>query len=292
MSITKTITLILLISAVMLVINLIIDSSKTGLNILNTAIKLTRPYDVTENIDFGKEEWQKLDVYRSSDQTESSPVIIFVYGGGWDWGDKSLYHFAADAFTSKGYTVAIPNYIKYPQGRFPQFIDDVALSVAWVENNIADFNGNPEKLFLVGHSAGAHTAGLLVSDPRYLQNAAASIANIKGFAGIAGPYNFTPKKPEYIKTFGPENFEIMKANTHIDGSEPPMLLIHAKGDTVVGQFNQTTLAETIKSTGGLVETTLYGEDIGHVSILLKLHPWFAGKVNVANDIDIFFSKYD
>jgi len=292
MSIKKTITLILLISAVMLVINLIIDSSKTGLNILNTAIKLTRPYQLSENIAFGEENWQKLDVYRSKGQTNSSPVIVFVYGGGWGWGDKSLNHFAADAFTSKGYTVVIPNYIKYPQGKFPQFVDDVALSIAWVEGNISAFNGNPDKLFLVGHSAGAHTAALLASDRTYLKNSGANITNIKGVAGIAGPYSFTPKKPEYIETFGPENFDIMKAMNHIDGSEPPMLLIHALGDTVVGEFNQTTLAESIQSKGGIVETLLYGEDITHISIMLKLHPWFADEVDVANDIDVFFSKLD
>lgn len=292
MSIKKTIWLILLISLVMLSINLIIDARATGLNILNSTIKLSQPYDLTADIKYGSQPWQSLDVYRAADQDKPAPVIIFIYGGGWSWGDKSLYHFAADALTRKGYTVVIPNYIKYPYGKFPQFIEDIAQSVAWVEDNISTYKGDPEKLFLVGHSAGAHTAALLVSDRKYLVNAGAKTNNIRGVAGIAGPYSFTPKEPDYIATFGPENFDVMKAKNHIDGSEPPMLLIHAQGDTAVGQFNQTTLAETITSKGGIVETRLYGEDITHNSILIKLHPWFADEVDVTSDIDEFFSKID
>lgn len=292
MSIKKTLWLILLISMVMLIINLIMDARSTGLSIINSAIKLTRPYELTQDIKFGSQPWQNLDVYSAVDQGRSAPVIILVYGGGWSWGDKSLYHFAADAFTRKGYTVVIPNYIKYPEGKFPQFIEDIATSVAWVESNISEYNGDPDKLFLVGHSAGAHTVALLASDRQYLLNAGANSNNIKGLAGIAGPYNFTPKEPDYIETFGPENYDVMKVMNHIDGNEPAMLLIHAKGDTAVGQFNQTTLAQTISSKGGIVETVLYGNDITHISILLKLHPWFADEVDVANDIHMFFSKFD
>lgn len=294
MSVTKTLKIIIAVGALMLAINLVMDSSKTGLNLLNTAIKMFRPYDVTTNIAFGNERWQTLDVYKPSTKfrPSKSPVIVFVYGGGWSWGDKSLNHFAADAFTSRGYTVVIPDYIKYPDGKFPQFIEDVAMSIAWVQENITSFNGDPQNLYLVGHSAGAHTVALLGADKHYLNNAGVKYSNIKGIAGIAGPYNFTPKKPAYIDTFGKENFEIMKVSSHIDGSEPPMLLLHADGDTVVGKFNQTTLAEIINAKGGIVETIDYDDDITHVSILLKLHPWFAGKVDVAADIDNFFNKID
>ena len=288
----KKVVLVVLVLVLVAVIFLFFsDSRVVGLKTLGLGLRITQDYQVERDISFGDEQWQTLDVYRPSEQIEDAPVIIFIYGGGWSWGDKSMYDFAADAFVRKGYVVVVPDYIKYPEGRFPQFIEDGASALAWTKNNIANYSGDPNLLFLSGHSAGAHTAALLVSDEKYLAKHSMSPNDIVAMAGIAGPYTFTPKDPQYVTTFGEENFKTMKASNHIQGDEPPMLLLHATGDTAVGLFNFEELHQAIVQQSGQVETILYGDDINHISILLNLHPWFAETVNVGEDVDQFFKKH-
>ncbi|ABG38808.1 esterase/lipase/thioesterase family protein [Paraglaciecola sp. T6c] len=264
------------------------DSRSTGLAIFNNTLKLIDPITVNHDIAFGDEPWQTLDVYPSDNSHPVAPVIVFIHGGGWNWGNKSMYYFVAHAFVARGYTVVIPDYIKYPEGHFPQFIEDGAKTLAWVKENISRYNGNPQQIYLAGHSAGAHTGALLMTDKHYLTDVGITVGDISGFAGIAGPYAFTPDSPEYIATFGEENFHTMKATSHVDGDEPPMLLLHAMGDNAVGEFNQQQLAQALRDANRPVQTRLYGEEINHINILLKLHPWFAGSVDTGHDLDEFF----
>jgi acetyl esterase/lipase len=286
----KTLVIILVVLLIGLAISLYKDSSRTGLFILNTALKISHRTEAIEDLPFADQAWQKLDVYPSPNKNKPAPVLVFIYGGGWNWGNKSMFYFVAQAFVERGYTVVIPDYIKYPKGHFPDFIKDGALALAWVKTNIAKYNGDPSNLFLAGHSAGAHTSALLLTDKHYLADVDMSVSDIKGFAGIAGPYTFTPKSEQYIATFGTENFDSMKVNSHINGNEPPMLLLHAEGDTTVGLFNQQEMAAALRASDQKVETKLYGSNINHISILLKLHPWFADKVDSGQDVDQFFKS--
>lgn len=267
------------------------QSSHAGVGsfLYNSALKITHPIQCEKDIAYGAKEWQKLNIYPQKNKTRI-PVVIFIYGGGWYKGSKEQHHFVADALVRKGYMVVIPDYIKYPDGRFPTFVEDIALAIAWVKNNIEKYGGDANKLLLAGHSAGAHTGALLVTDKHYLNKVGVGIDDIKAFVGLAGPYNFTPKKPQYIKTFGRKNFDVMKANTFVDGSEPPIKLIHSMGDNTVGRFNFDTFYNQLKAAGVQVEKTLY-QDIGHVMTVLKVHPWFADEVDVGKDMDSFFKKH-
>jgi pimeloyl-ACP methyl ester carboxylesterase len=114
-----------------------------------------------------------------------------------------------------------------------------------------------------------------------------SPADIKGFAGLAGPYNFTPRDPQYVATFGEANFQRMRANSHVDGSEPPVLLLHSRNDRVVGQFNFDTFRNQLAAHQVLVKGVLFN-DPGHADMVLKIHPWFAGETDLAAHIDGFF----
>ncbi|MCX7554391.1 alpha/beta hydrolase fold domain-containing protein [Marinicella sp. S1101] len=273
-----------------MIILLMFSTVKAGVgsSLFNTALKVTRPVDSIKDIYYGNEAWQTLNIYPAENRS-NAPVIVFIYGGAWYKGSKEQHHFVADGLVRLGYTVVIPDYIKYPEGKFPTFVEDIALATAWVKNNIINYNGNPNQIFLAGHSAGAHTGALLVTDNQYLNTVGMSKNEIKGFVGLAGPYNFTPKNPKYIETFGSENFEIMKANHHVDGSEPPIKLMHSSGDKTVALFNYQTFRNKLRSEGVQVETKLF-EDIGHVSMVLKIHPWFADEIDLAKEIDHFFSK--
>jgi acetyl esterase/lipase len=263
--------------------------SGIGSWLLNSSLKITHPIKSVKDIAYGDETWQSLNIYPQK-HNQSAPVVIFIYGGGWNKGSKEQYHFVADGLVRKGYMVVIPDYIKYPEGHFPVFIEDIALATSWVKQNISAFGGNPDQVLLVGHSAGAHTGALLVTDTQYLTAVGLSPTDLTGFVGLSGPYNFTPQKPKYVKTFGRKNFELMKVNNHVDGTEPPIIIIHGQGDNTVGQFNFDTFRNKLQAKSSDVQALLYGDEIGHVDTVLKIHPWFAGNVDIAVDIDVFFKK--
>jgi acetyl esterase/lipase len=264
------------------------NSAANGLALwpVNTSLKITHPIKAERNLRYGPLDHQQLDVYHNHPEG-SAPVVVFIYGGGWHKGRKSHYHFVADALVRKGYVVVIPDYSKYPETRFPAFVEDVAQSLAWVKQHIGNHGGHPEQLFLAGHSAGAHIGALLISDASYLQQVGLEPTDISGFAGLAGPYNFTPQAPRYVDTFGRDNFARMKVNNHVNGDEPPVLLLHSRNDRVVGQFNFDTFRNQLEARGGSVQAVLFTDE-GHADMVLKLHPWFAGEVDLAVHLDGFF----
>ena len=120
-------------------------------------------------IPFGSHD-QTLDVWVPDAASETPrPVIVFFYGGGWVKGDRNAYAFAGRALASRGFVVVIPDYRKVPQVRFPAFVEDGAQAVRWTRENITRFGGDPGRIALAGHSAGAHTAVTLALDPRWLK---------------------------------------------------------------------------------------------------------------------------
>jgi acetyl esterase/lipase len=120
---------------------------------------------------------------------KDAPVLIFVHGGGWTSGDKNLYSFIGRAFAEQGFVTAVINYRLSPQVQHPAHIEDVARAFAWVYRNIAQYGGNPEKIFVMGHSAGGHLVALLALDEKYLQAHGLTLAAIKGAIPISGIYD-------------------------------------------------------------------------------------------------------
>ncbi|MBL4674067.1 MAG: alpha/beta hydrolase, partial [Arenicella sp.] len=264
--------------------------SSTGLVVLNRVVKAEYPHSISKDLAYGKQPWHRLDVYPNKQvpTQAASPVVIFIYGGGWDSGSKDQYFFAANAFVKRGYTVVVPDYLKYPDGKFPSFVEDGARAFEWTKKNIANFSGDPDNIFIVGHSAGAHTGALLSTDPRYLADVGFKKSDIRGFAGMAGPYGFTPKEKKYLAIFAPEsNYPKMKAVNFVDGTEPPMLLMHGMKDKIVGVFNKDALLDKLREANVANQNIEY-KGVSHVGLLLKLHPWFDKKHRAADDIDAFF----
>jgi len=267
-----------------------ISDRDRGMWLLNSSIKLLNPRDVLADIPFGDKPWQKLDVYPAQTNSASAPVVVFVHGGSWSHGRKDQYFFAADAFLRLGYTVVLPDYIKYPspEARFPTHVVDGAKAIAWVKANIAKHKGDPRNIFIAGHSAGAHTVAMLATDGQYLNSVGLSEEDIRGMAGIAGPYSFVPAWKVTQQVFGPpERYPLMDTLNYVDGSEPSTLLLHTADDRQVGQYNQEKLAASLKNKGVDVETILY-QGLSHIDTVTHLHPWFAGESTIAKDIDKFF----
>jgi acetyl esterase/lipase len=202
-----------------------------------------------------------------------------------------MYRFVAADLAKAGYLVVIPNYIKYPDAKFPAFMDDIALATAWTYKNIAAHGGDPERLYLMGHSAGAHVAALIISDTSYLKKHNTTPQIIKAFAGLSGPYAFTPDTSHLKAIFAPpSNYPAMQVPTFITGNEPPMLLLYGGDDSAVALFNLTKLADAINAKGGIVETKVY-PDVGHIGIIRSMSWLNNGTPPTTKDAVAFFEKY-
>lgn len=240
-------------------------------NLLNAMVP-NHGFTVQRDIAYGDLERQKLDIYVPTQRTgESSPVVVFFYGGGWEGGDKKDYKFVGEALSSHGITVVIPDYRVYPEVIFPDFVDDAAAAVAWTWSNIERYAGDKQQLFIAGHSAGAHIASLLVLDPDYLKKYALTPDYVNGMIGLAGPYDFLPLKSDTLKTiFGPQEKRWQSQPINfVGGNNPPMLLMVGSRDLTVWPRNSYRLADKISEQGGEVELLKF-PDYGHVAMVAKL----------------------
>jgi acetyl esterase/lipase len=182
------------------------------------------------------------------------PVIVFFYGGSWQGGNRDAYLFAAEALVSLGFAVLVPDYRVFPEVVFPAFVEDGARSVAWARRHAREFRGDPERIFLMGHSAGAHIAAMLALDPAYLAAVGERPGDLRGWIGLAGPYDFLPLKNETLKAiFAPED-RIARTQpiNFVRGGEPPALLITGDEDGEVNPGNTSRLAARLRERGSRV----------------------------------------
>ncbi|GAA0795867.1 alpha/beta hydrolase [Marinobacterium sediminicola] len=262
-----------------------------GVSLANLPARLSDTR-VTHDLAYGPDEQHRLDIYRPAEAEGDAPVLVFFYGGRWTDGDKSMYPFVGEAFAGRGYVTVIVDHRKYPQVRFPEFVHDGASALAWVHDHIDRFGGDPDRLFLAGHSSGAHIASLLAADERYLQAQGKPTNIVQAFAGLAGPYDFVPHEDDLIDMFGPpERYPQMQTTTFIDGKEPPMLLLWGEEDSVVWQRNIDQLSQRIRDTSGRVTTRTY-KGIDHVGIMASLTWFMRDRRPVFEDMLGFFQQHD
>ena len=230
-----------------------------------------------------------LDVCRPRSAT-TAPVIVFFYGGGWRSGSKRTYRYAAKALARRGYVTVLPDYRIYPQARYPDFLDDGAQAVRWVKDKAERFGGDPQKIFLMGHSAGAHIAAMLAIDANWLQKVGlAPGRDIAGLIGISGPYDFLPLKDETLKIIFGGNRPETQPIFHVTAGAPPALLLTGDKDDVVGAGNSTRLAERLRAAGNEATAVIY-QRVGHYIIVAAIAPLIRRLVPVLRDTDAFIAK--
>jgi acetyl esterase/lipase len=211
---------------------------------------------VAQDIAYGSDPRQRLDIYVPEGLKSPAPVIVFLYGGGWDSGSKTMYRFVGGALAAQGFVTVIPDYRLYPQVRYPTFLEDCASAFAWTAAN-SDKWGGSDTQFLMGHSAGAYNAAMLALDLSYLKVANSRLMPA-GTVGIAGPYDFLPLQSTELKTiFGFPTAADTQPIDHVDGHNAPMLLLAGTKDTTVLPRNTTRLAARIREAGGPVSSKLY-----------------------------------
>lgn len=191
-------------------------------------------------------ERQVLDVY-SPREAKNLPVVFWIHGGGWQTGDKTSVQIKPQAFMDKGFVFVATNYRLLPSVDMETIFRDIAKSIHWVHDHIAEYGGDPQRLFIMGHSAGAQLAALISIDDRYLKAEGLSLAIIKGCVPVDGDTYDVPAIIETAETrrrvhgqpqvkfghrekFGidPAKHRDFSAVTHVakDKGIPPFFILH------------------------------------------------------------------
>jgi acetyl esterase/lipase len=240
----------------------------------------------TADVPYGGEARQRLDVYRPR-TARGAPVVVFLYGGRWQSGSKDEYRLLGDALTRRGMVAVIPEYRLYPAVRFPAWVQDAAAAVRWARDNAARYGGDPTNIVVVGHSAGAHTAALLALDERWLREAGVPAGGVRGFGALAGPVDTVWTDPDVQALMGPaEGWPATYPATHVDGGEPPLLLLHGAADRTVSPGNSLRLAARIQGRGGCARAIVY-RGVGHVEIMVAAAVPGVASAPVLDDLEAF-----
>ena len=251
------------------------------------AVELEQP-PIT-GIAYGSDARQQLDIYAPLGRTETAhPVLIFFHGGSWRDGEREGYGFVGRAFASRGFVTVIADYRKAPKVRFPAFVQDTAATIAWVHTNIAKHDGDPECIFLMGHSAGAHIAMMAALDPQWLAAKDLKPDVIKGVIGLAGPYDFLPLTSESSKIALGQWPDLTETQpiTYVRADAPPLLLLTGDKDTVVKPRNSQALADKIAALGGQPRLKIYS-GVDHADIIMAVARPFRTKAPILQDVSEF-----
>lgn len=243
------------------------------LDLLNGVARLGA-YRMIPGLSYGPGPRHQLDIYQPAGKGASRPVVVFFYGGSWQEGARDMYRFVGAALANQGFVTIIPDYRLYPEVRFPTFLEDAAEAVRWAHDYAGDYGGDPSRIVLVGHSAGAHIAAMLALDPQWLAGVGRDARrDLKGMAGLAGPYDFLPLKDAALKAiFGPPALlGRTQPITFASGHAVPLFLAAGRRDTTVDPGNSTRLAEGVRARCGAVTTRLY-DGVDHRTILGAFSP--------------------
>jgi acetyl esterase/lipase len=209
------------------------------------------------DLSYGREHRQILDVYLPKSATNRL-VVVFWYGGSWQQGNKEQYRFVGAALAERGFIAVLPDYRLYPEVRFPDLMTDGAAAVAWVRQHVQEFGGDPNRIVLMGHSAGAHMAALLALDSRYLSTAGVKSESIVGLIGLSGPYALDPNTPALRTIFSaPYTLADWQPVRFVTERSPPALLLHGLDDTVVNARQAEQLRDALQRSHVPVEAHLY-----------------------------------
>lgn len=195
-----------------------------------------------------------LDIYRAKDRS-GLPVMIYVHGGAWSMGDKVAVGVKDRFFVQMGFVFVSINYRLSPEVQFPTHAEDVASAIAWVKNNIAQYGGDPARIFLMGHSAGAQLVALVSTDERYLQAEGLELSDLKAVIPLdTQAYNLQAVIEDsqaefqlYTSIFGtdPAGWEQASPDTYVAAGKgiPPMALAYSGGLMGEGNYTRQQAAE-------------------------------------------------
>jgi acetyl esterase/lipase len=258
----------LLVAAPLLLMALAACSPLTALNALSPDGGTERTVDLA----YGDGPRRKLDVYRPLHVRGPAPVVVFFYGGNWVAGERADYAFVGRALASRGIVAVIADYRLYPQVSYPDFLRDAAQAVAWTRREVARYGGDPQRLYVMGHSAGAYNAAMVALDGRWLAEQGMAPSDLRGWIGLAGPYDFLPiENPTTRPVFHfPDTPQDSQPVRHVTAAAPPALLIAARQDKLVSPTRNTgALAAALRAQKVPVQE-IYYDKVSHTTLVASI----------------------
>jgi len=240
---------------------------------------------------FGTDPHQRLEMFLPANAKGPLPVVVFIHGGSWATGRPDDYRFVARALAPHGYAVVLPGYRLFPEVRYPAMLEDGAAALRWVADNAAAHGGDPSRVVLMGHSAGAYNAMMLALDRRWLEHQRLSADFLRGVVGLSGPYDFYPwDDPASVDTFGkasdPEDTQPI---AHARGDAPPLLLVHGTADTRVKPRNSVALARAMTHDGAPTQVVLL-KDVTHEGLIMMFARPFSRDARALDAVLPFLAK--
>ncbi|MBN57257.1 alpha/beta hydrolase [Thalassolituus sp. UBA3500] len=258
--------------------------------------------ELRKDIAYGEHERHKLDLYLPErdgalSQEETTPVLLFFYGGSWNSGSRSDYRFVGRRLASAGYIVAVADYRLYPEVRYPEFLYDSAGAVRKVSEIIRSDElkqYQPDsKMTLIGHSAGAYNAAMMALDQTWLRRENLDREDVlNGWVGIAGPYDLYPIKIEEVKPvfFHPDYpAESNPIEFAAEAVIPALLLVPEEDDLVDPQRNSVAMANKLQDAGKEVDLQQL-QGTSHVTIIGTMSPLLFFKESSVEPVVQFVEK--
>jgi len=282
--------LLLAVGVPLLLLALAACSPLTALNALSPGGASERTVDLS----YGDGPRHKLDVYRPREAAAPAPVVVFFYGGNWVGGDRADYAFVGRALAARGIVAVIADYRLYPEVSYPDFLKDVAQAVAWTRREAAHYGGDTKRLYVMGHSSGAYNAAMIALDRRWLAEQGMAPSDLRGWIGLAGPYDFLPiQNPTTKPVFHfPDTPRDSQPIHHISAGAPPALLIAASKDKLVEpQRNTGQLAALLRAQQVPVQERYY-TTVSHTTLVASIAAPLRWMAPTLDDVAAFVLKPD
>jgi acetyl esterase/lipase len=266
------------------------------LRLINATVS-NRTHTRIEGEPYGAHERQRMDIYLPKPAKAGAPMVVFFYGGSWNSGERADYKFVGEALAARGVVTVVADYRLSPEVRYPTFLMDSAQAVKHSLARAQAWGVSREQVYLMGHSAGAYNAAMLALDDRWLGGAGVDRAQLAGWIGLAGPYDFLPIGIPAVQ----EAFEwpgtpadsqpLFHAQQPLDERAPPRtLLIAARNDTLVDpQRNTVGLAQALRARGQPVQSLLLN-GVGHATLIGAMAAPLRGLAPVLDTVRQFLVK--
>lgn len=253
---------------------------------LLNALTPSTTFTLTKGQRFGPGTRDTLDIYRAKNPKPDAPVLVFIHGGAWDRGSKSVYRFLAEGFTKSGYDIVLPNYRLYPDATFPNFLEDNGRAVAFTAETFPD-----RPIVLFGHSAGAYNVLMLALEEKFLAKFGVKLCEkIMGVISLSAPVGVIPLEGERLLEIFPDRHAGNDGILNIVSTPtPPLFLGHGADDTIVHPINATLLAEKVTARGGQAKLMIY-PGLKHIGPVKVLSRFYEKKSSLKSDIIHFIES--
>ncbi|MDI1338561.1 alpha/beta hydrolase [Polaromonas sp.] len=260
----------------------------SAVDLLNATVS-TDTYRLTQGLPYGDHPRQRLDVYQPVDVIGPAPMVVFFYGGSWSSGERADYRFVGEALAASGIVAVIADYRLSPAFTYPTFVQDSARAVGWAVAHGVAHGGDPARIFVMGHSAGAYNAAMVALDPRWLAAEGLTPSRLAGWIGLAGPYDFLPiaDRQTQVAFDWPRTPGDSQPLFHASPASPPALLLAPADDRVVNSRRSTVaLARRLQSSGVYVESALL-DGVSHVTLVASMASVLRDRAPVLERVSAF-----